>query len=125
VIVIAKELVKQLLKKPFTNLFPAKYAPKSIKQFLRDAKEGKVKLNPPVVVPPNFRGKIEYDEKKCIRCKLCTRVCPAKALEYVEKENIIKYHLFRCAFCGQCVDVCPTGALKLTKEFLLAGYKKD
>ncbi|HDD72754.1 MAG TPA: 4Fe-4S dicluster domain-containing protein [Candidatus Aenigmarchaeota archaeon] len=122
---IAKELLKQLFKKPFTNRFPAKYIPKSVTGFLERARTGKVKINPPVEVPPGFRGKIEYDEKKCIRCKLCTRVCPAKAVVYSEREKKIKYYLFRCTFCGQCVDVCPVNALTFTKEFLLAGYRRD
>ncbi len=120
-----KELFKQLFKKPFTNLFPAKHAPRSAAGLLKKVSEGKAKLNPPVETPPNFRGKIKYHREKCIGCKLCTRVCPSAAVEFIEKEKKIRYHLFRCTFCGECVNVCPVKALEFTKEFLLADYKRD
>ncbi len=119
-----KELFKQLFKKPFTNLFPLKHAPKSVLALLKKVKEGKVKLNDPVPVPKGFRGAIVYDKKKCIGCKLCIKVCPTEAFDYLEKERKVKYHVSRCCFCAQCVDVCPVNALGSSKEFLLADYKK-
>ena len=119
-----KELLKQLFRKPFTNLFPAKHAPKNVLGLLEKVGKGEVKLNPPVPVPERFRGKIGYDKKRCIGCKLCIRVCPAACFDYFEKERKVKYHLSSCTFCTQCVDVCPTKALWTTKEFLLADYKK-
>jgi len=121
---MAKELVKQLFKKPFTNLFPAKRAPKSTLALLKKVQEGKAKLNPPVPVPPGFRGAIIYYNSKCIGCKLCIKVCPANCFDYLEKERKVKYHVSRCTFCAQCVDVCPTKALESGKEFLLADYRK-
>ncbi len=120
-----KELLKQLFMKAFTNTFPARRIPRSVTRFLRMAESGKVKPNPPVPVPPGFRGRIEYKRDKCIGCGMCVKVCPADAVVFLEKEKKIKYHLFRCTFCGQCVDVCPVKALVFTDEFLLADYKKD
>jgi len=121
---MAKELLKQLFRKPFTNRFPSKHAPKSALVLLKKVGEGKAKLNPPVPVPEGFRGAIAYDRKKCIGCKLCIKVCPASAYDFLEKDRKVKYHLSRCTFCAQCVDVCPVDALASTKEWLLAGYKK-
>ena len=71
------EVLRQILKKPVTNLFPARYLPKSITGFLNKVAAGEATINPPVALPPNFRGKITYDRDICIGCKLCVRVCPA------------------------------------------------
>ncbi|MCX6798502.1 MAG: 4Fe-4S binding protein [Candidatus Diapherotrites archaeon] len=122
---MAKELLRQLFKKPFTNLFPAKRAPGSVKDFLKAVGEGKKKLNPPVPVPEGYRGKIRYYRDKCIGCGLCTRVCPAEAVVLIPEEKKIRYHMSRCCFCAQCVEVCPVKALETTQEFLLADYKKS
>ena len=120
-----KELLRQLFRKPFTNLFPAKHAPKSVLGLLKKVEAGEAKLNPPVEVPEGFRGKIKYNREKCIGCRLCIKVCPAGAFDFLEKEKKVKYHLSRCCFCAQCVDVCPVNALESTKEFLLSDYKRD
>ncbi len=119
------ELLKQLFKRPFTNLFPAKRIPKSVTDFLLKVKKGEAKPNKPIAVPPGFRGKIAYSREKCIGCQLCVKVCPAAAVEFLPAEKKIRYHLFRCTFCGYCVEVCPVKALLFTDEFLLADYKKD
>ncbi len=111
------ELLKQLLSKPATNLFPCKYAPSSITKFL-----AKGKINPPVPVPKDFRGKLGYDVDKCVGCAACERVCPTRAIEMVgevPKRKIVHF-VTRCCFCGQCVDVCPVKCLEMTEEFLLA-----
>jgi len=120
-----RTLFSQMLRKPFTNLFPVKYAPKSVNAFLRDVDNGRKKMNPPVAVPPGFRGKIRYHREKCIGCRLCTRVCPANAVVFQERDKKIRYHFFRCTFCGECVKACPVKALEFTDEFLSAAYGKD
>lgn len=117
---ILKTLIAQLLSRPATNRFPAKYMPKSITGFLARVQEGKARVHPPVPVPPKYRGKIAYDREKCIGCQLCIRVCPAKVIEFKAEEKKIRMYVARCTFCAQCVDACPTGALSLSPEFLLA-----
>ncbi len=120
-----KELLKQIFKRPFTNLFPAKHIPESVTKFLKDVEDGKTSINPPVPIPSGFRGKIKYYKNKCIGCRLCTKVCPSDAVVFNSKTKKIDYHLFRCTFCGECVNICPVKALEFTDEFLLADYKKD
>ena len=114
------ELMRQLFKKPFTNLFPAKYAPSSPSKFVEAVKKGEVKINPPVETPPGFRGKITYDRDKCIGCQLCTKVCPTDAIEFIPEKKKIRIYVNRCTFCAQCTEICPVQCLHMSDEFLLA-----
>lgn len=120
-----KQLIKQFFKKPATNPFPTKHVPRSFSKLMERVKKGKATLNKPIDVPEGFRGRLVYDEKKCIRCLQCVRICPAKALEFDKERNVIKHYVARCTFCGQCVDICPVKALRNSKQFLLADFKKD
>ncbi|ADN36328.1 4Fe-4S ferredoxin iron-sulfur binding domain protein [Methanolacinia petrolearia DSM 11571] len=114
------EVLKQILKKPATNLFPAKYLPKSITGFLGKVAEGKAEINPPVPTPENFRGKITYDRDICIGCKICTRVCPANAIEFIKETKTVRIYVTQCIFCSQCNDACPVHCLHMSEDFLLA-----
>lgn len=118
------ELLKQLFKNPFTNKFPAKYAPDSATNFLDKVEKGKIKIIPPIETPPNFRGKLQYDREKCTGCKLCIKVCPSNAIEFLSDKKKIKIYLARCTFCSQCTDVCPVDALNMSNEWLLADTDK-
>ena len=117
-------ILKQLFLKPATNKFPAKYAPASTIQFLDKVTKGELKLIPPIPVPPQFRGKIAYDREKCSGCKLCVRICPTRAIEFIPEEKKVKIFISRCCFCAQCVEICPVDALAMTDEFLLSTYDK-
>jgi len=116
------ELIKQLLKKPTTNCFPVKYYPgkTTVTELINKVRDGEVEINPPVNIPEKFRGKIAYDRETCIGCKLCIRVCPSRAIEFIPEEKKIKIRIDRCIFCSQCNDVCPTNSLSMSENFLLA-----
>ena len=134
------ELIRQLFRKPATNKFPVKYTPKSVTALMEKVESGKVKINPPVEIPPDYRGKISYDRDKCVGCGICVKVCPAKAIELVPDEKAVIFHekegarlaapmkikiyVSRCLFCSQCVDVCPRKCLSMSSEFLLANTNK-
>lgn len=118
------ELLKQMFLKPFTNKFPAKYIPHSISKFLKQVEKGDAKVTPPVEIPSDFRGKINYDREKCIGCQLCIKVCPADCIEYLPDDKKIRIYVSRCTFCSQCNDVCPVNCLSMSEEFLLANTDK-
>lgn len=117
---VIKQVLKQVFKKPFTNTFPVKYAPKNVTALLQKVERGEAQINPPVPTPDQFRGRIVYEKEKCIGCKQCIRVCPAKVIEFKEDEKKIKMYVARCIFCSQCVDVCPVNCLHISDAFLLA-----
>jgi len=119
-----KQVLKQVFHKPFTNKFPVKYAPKNVTALLQKVERGEAQINPPVPVPEKFRGKIFYETEKCIGCKMCIKMCPAKAIEFKEEEKKIKMYVARCIFCGQCVEVCPVDCLHMTSEFALADVNR-
>ena len=114
------ELLIQMLKKPATNAFPARYLPPSVTEFLAKVARGEAAINPPVPAPPKFRGKIAYDRESCIGCSLCLKVCPAHAIEFLPSTKRIRIYVAQCVFCSQCNDICPKGSLHMTLEFLLA-----
>ncbi len=53
---------------------------------------------------------IVVDKNKCIKCGLCARKCPAKAIKLNPYPEIDKKKCIRC-FC--CMEICPQDALGL------------
>ena len=102
---MAKELLAHLFKKAATSKYPL------------------VKAE----VPEGFRGKQVYDIDLCISCGLCSRDCPAKAIEMVEVEGKRRplFHLDQCIFCYQCAESCPRNAIKSSVIFELASTDKS
>lgn len=102
---MVKELLSHLFRKPATSKYPL------------------VKAE----VPEGFRGKQVYDINLCISCGLCSRDCPAKAIEMVEVDGKRRplFHLDLCIFCYQCAESCPRNAIKSSKFFELASTNKS
>ena len=121
---IVKVLLRQLVHAPATNKFPAKYAPKSTIKLLERIKEGKLKLIPPIPVPPGFRGKIAYDRENCTGCRLCYKICSTRAIEWLPEEEKIKIFISLASLILTCLDICPVNTLAMTEEFLLSNYDK-
>jgi NADH-quinone oxidoreductase subunit I len=83
--------------------------------------------------PASFRGRPvlvqeENGKERCVACGLCSRVCPALAIEVQaaetsdEKERYpekFEINMVRCIFCGFCEEVCPEEAIVMSNEFEL------
>ncbi len=80
----------------------------------------------------SFRGRPvlveENGVERCVACGLCSRVCPALAIEVQageterEKERYpskFEINMVRCIFCGFCEEVCPEEAIVMSKEYEL------
>lgn len=68
----------------------------------------------------------EESGERCVACGLCSRVCPALAIEVQaaetdkEKERFpVKFeiNMLRCIFCGFCEEVCPEEAIVMSKDY--------
>ncbi|HRE40990.1 MAG TPA: NADH-quinone oxidoreductase subunit NuoI [Ignavibacteria bacterium] len=83
--------------------------------------------------PASFRGRpvlVQEDngQERCVACSLCSRVCPALAIEVQageterDKERYpVKFeiNMVRCIFCGFCEEVCPEEAIVMSDEYEL------
>ncbi len=102
--------LSQVFKKKFTYMYPEE------------------RFDPPA----SFRGRPvlvqEEGVERCVACGLCSRVCPALAIDVqaseteLEKERYpIKFeiNMVRCIFCGFCEEVCPEEAIIMSDEYEL------
>jgi NADH-quinone oxidoreductase subunit I len=99
---------KQMFKPKFTRQYPEE----------RWVPEGSYRGRPVLV--------LENGRERCVACGLCSRVCPALAIEVQaaetddEKERYpVKFeiNMLRCIFCGFCEEVCPEEAIVMSKDY--------
>ena len=105
------EALRNLLKKPSTEKFPAGEAPKAAKE---------------------YRGRIAYDPGLCINCGMCMRVCAPQCMtRTIEKlangdQTItLSFDLTSCTFCRMCADFCSRHAITLTDDYMIVGTKHE
>ncbi len=89
--------------------------------------------------PDSYRGRPvlvqeENGVERCVACGLCSRVCPALAIEVqaaeteFEKERYpekFEINMLRCIFCGFCEEVCPEEAIIMSKDYELAFFNRQ
>lgn len=89
--------------------------------------------------PPAYRGRPvlvqeENGKERCVACGLCSRVCPALAIEVIanetedEKERypeLFEINMLRCIFCGFCEEVCPEEAIVMSSDYELVFTNRE
>lgn len=118
------QILRQWGEEPATNPFPVAHMPDNLTEALKAAAEGKIDLNDPVHTPEGFRGRVGYDRNACIGCKMCIKVCPAHAIESLEEEKKVLFHMDRCCFCAQCTEICPVSCIWMTHDFAFSSYDR-
>ncbi len=86
----------------------------------------------------SYRGRpvlvLEEEGERCVACGLCSRVCPALAIEVQaseterEKERyptLFEINMLRCIFCGFCEEVCPEEAIVMSKDYEMVFEKRE
>lgn len=68
-------------------------------------------------VPSRFRGEVIVEDKDCIECQACAKVCPTKAIRIVNDSICINHNA--CIFCGRCVERCERNQIKHTDHYKL------
>lgn len=87
---------------------------------------------------PSYRGRpvlvMDNGKERCVACGLCSRVCPALAIQVQahetedEKERypvLFEINMLRCIFCGFCEEVCPEEAIVMSKDYELVFAKYE
>jgi NADH-quinone oxidoreductase subunit I len=73
-------------------------------------------------------------EERCVACGLCSRVCPALAIEVQAAETVrekeryperFEINMLRCIFCGLCEEVCPEEAIVMSKDYELTFSNRE
>jgi formate hydrogenlyase subunit 6/NADH:ubiquinone oxidoreductase subunit I len=54
-----------------------------------------------------------FDQEKCIKCRMCEKVCPCQAIT-VSDDYV--FDSKKCAYCALCERVCPRGAIKFMNK---------
>lgn len=93
--VIGKTVMKSLFGKPATAMYPV------VKNEFY----------------PNTRGHIENDMTKCNFCTLCSKRCPAGAIEVDRTGKKWEIDRSRCVMCNFCVSVCARNSLSTERQY--------
>lgn len=94
--------VKNLFTKPATRMYP---------DYRRECFKG-------------ARGHLEINFENCIFCGICSRRCPADAINVSKSDRSWEVDPFKCIVCGACTEVCPKKCLSMEQAHLTPAYDK-
>ena len=94
-----RDVVRSLFRRPATRRYPFERTP----------------------APEHLRGALRWNPERCTGCCMCTKDCPANAIELItvdkaSKRFVLRYHIDRCTFCAQCVQTCRFGCLDMSAD---------
>ncbi|HEY3419803.1 MAG TPA: 4Fe-4S dicluster domain-containing protein [Methanomassiliicoccales archaeon] len=98
-----KSTLKNLFSRPVTVLYPTEKAD----------------------IPDTNRGRVVWEMKKCIWCRLCEKNCPTMAIttdKALKTQTIVRA---RCIACNTCVEVCPTNTISMEPKYSEAVYLRE
>lgn len=58
------------------------------------------------------------DQAKCVKCGICFKNCPVKAISKIQKDGKVVQYLIdpkKCVACGTCIKNCPQKAIVWAK----------
>src|SRR3990172_9256656 len=76
--------------------------------------QNKLNIYKSYFLSPEFR--VERDEAKCIKCKVCVRQCSFGAHAYDAQADAVRADDNKCVGCNRCSVYCPTGALTIIQN---------
>ncbi len=90
-------------------------SPKDIPDAVAQASGAAVRASEPLAAGKVFVEAISavIDEDLCSGCRVCEELCVYSALEFDEKDKIMKVNDVMCKGCGSCASACPTGAITM------------
>jgi crotonobetaine/carnitine-CoA ligase len=72
-------------------------------------------------------GRLDFDPVQCIRCDICTFICPARSIdrqggnsagtESLPYLKSVSQGLTNCIACGCCLAACPKTAIRIERGF--------
>jgi anaerobic carbon-monoxide dehydrogenase iron sulfur subunit len=68
-------------------------------------------------------GNVDYDQSKCIGCKMCVQACPFGNVSW----DFLTARILKCDTCGgdpACVQICPSAALDWVADTESAQVRK-
>jgi NADH-quinone oxidoreductase subunit I len=94
----------------------------------------KIEMSPAYRGYPRLLLDSETQTHRCIACEMCARICPSQliSVEGIKlpgaKQKVpytyVHEHYY-CSLCGLCIEVCPTTALEYSREYRLAGFRRE
>jgi heterodisulfide reductase subunit A len=90
-------------------------SPKDIPDAVAQASGAAIRASEPLAA-----GKVEVeaisaaiDDDLCSGCRICEDLCAYSALEFDEKDKLMRVNDVMCKGCGSCASACPTGAITM------------